>query len=109
MAHPFVAVGTDKRGNTLECLIGIQQDDDDHRRKIPYECGQEREGENDSPYADDVYDHDELRVAAAADDAAVGGHLIGHGDQHDALDEHVGVGQRAGFVGDIVDAKQRNA
>ena len=109
LAHPFVAVDADERRHALEHLIRVEQYDDHNRREVPDECGEVRQRQHDDPDADDIDDHDELRIAAAADDAAVDGHLVRHRDQHHALDDHVGVGERARLVRDVVDAQHRNA
>ena len=75
---PLVAVRADAGGDALEALIGVQADDDGDGGELPHERAQERYRHHNAPDAHQVEDHREARVAAAADDARVDRHLIGH-------------------------------
>lgn len=106
--YPPIAVPMYRRRNTFQILVGVEHQQYDDRRSIPFESAEKGQGDYKSPDGDNVHDQNKSGIAAAADNAGVHTHLIGHGYQNGGLDDHKGVGQFSGLRCQCVEAEQRN-
>ena len=83
----MITIHLNERRAALEDLVGVEAGDD-HRGRPPKDEGrQQGQGDHDAPNADEIVDHDELRVAAAADDTRGHRHLIGRAKPRHAKDQ----------------------
>ena len=80
-------MGLQKGRHAFKYLVCVEAAHHHRRRRLHHKSHSKGQGDDDHPDADQVHLHHEHGIAAATDDAVVGGHLVGHTHTDHAQDD----------------------